>query len=320
MSQVMSGHTNQKVLRDLKAEVCEVGRRIWHKGFCAGNEGNHSLRLGPEHGVRAGQERYLCTPTGISKGFIEPDDVCMIDGDGELVEANPNGRKPSSEIKLHLAVYRKRPDVKAVIHSHPPHATAFAVANIPLPEAIHPEAEVFLGRVKSAPYALPSTQALPDSVTPLIESDTSTVLMGNHGSVTFSDKGLIDTYYRLEILDAYARILLLTKQLGRANVLSQDQMMDLLQVKRKFGLEDSRLACAEAGCIGEENQPFLATFDVHPAGAACSCQSGRVETRHSQSEHTDAPQRVPGEGSATQGNTFEQMVQAITDQIMAARQ
>ena len=316
MSQQINPYMQHKAIQDLKEQMCEVGRRIWQKGFCAGNEGNHSVRLPGA----AGQERYLCTPTGISKGFLEPADICLIDGESELLERNGNDRKPSSEMKLHLAIYRHRPDVQAVIHSHPPHATAFAVANIPMPEAIHPEAEVFLGRVKTAPYALPSTQALPDSVTPLIEDDTSTVLMGNHGSVTFSDRGLIDAYYRLEILDAYARILLLTKQLGRANVLSKDEMVDLLQVKRKFGFEDSRLACADDGCIGEPNQQFLATFEVHPAGASCSRDGGPVETRHAQ--NADGTRHVDnGKVTDKKGNeaVFEQLVQTITDQIMAGR-
>ncbi|MFW6060084.1 MAG: class II aldolase/adducin family protein [Phycisphaeraceae bacterium] len=298
---------NHQNLRPLKEQMCEVGRRIWQKGFCAGNEGNHSLRLPSQNG----EERYLCTPTGISKGFLEPNDICVIDGSANLIERNVNGRKPSSEMKLHLAIYHHRPDVQAVIHSHPPHATAFAVAGIPLPEAIHPEAEVFLGRIKYAPYALPSTDALPASVTPLIESDTTTVLMGNHGTVNFSSKDLIDAYYKLEIIDAYSRILLLSRQLGRVNVLNTQEMVDLLRVKQKFGLEDSRLACAEEGCIGQENQPFLASFDVRPAGATCSCDGGAVQQRHGQS-----PQAT--EQSSTD-SVFEQMVQTITDQILAAR-
>ena len=309
---------SQPTIRELKQEVCEIGRRIWQKGFCAGNEGNHSLRLESQHG----QERYLCTPTGISKGFLEPDDICVIDGQGELVERNPNGRKPSSEMKLHLAIYRTRPDVQAVIHSHPPHATAFAVAGIPLPEAIHPEAEVFLGRIEAAPYALPSTDALPDSVTPLIKQDTTTVLMGNHGTVNFSSKDLTDTYYKLEIVDAYARILILSKQLGNVNVLDTNQMKDLLQVKEKFVGPDSRLACADEGCIGSENQPFLASFDVRPASATCSCNGGPVESRQSEPANGggNTAYNASGAGHAAQSDpVFEQLVQTITDQIMAAR-
>ncbi len=305
---------NQQMLRQLKEQMCEIGRRIWQKGFCAGNEGNHSIRLPFEPGQ---PPRYLCTPTGISKGFLEPNDICVIDEQANLVESNLNGRAPSSEMKLHMAIYRTRPDVQAVIHSHPPHATAFAIAGIPLPESIHPEAEVFLGKVRTAPYALPSTHALPDSVTPLIEADTTTVLMGNHGTVSFSNKDLTDAYYKLEILDAYARILICVKQLGQVNTLDKNQMVDLLKVKQQFGMEDSRLACADQGCIGQDNEAFLTSFDVRPTGATCSCNGGAVQSRHHEiSAAGHVPQDEPLSEDQNE-NVFEQMVQAITDRIMA---
>ena len=274
----------------IKKEICEVGRRIWQKGFCAGNEGNHSVRIG--------KERFLCTPTGLSKGWLEPEDIIVVDGEGRQVEPNARGRRPTSEIKVHLAIYRVRPDVNAVIHSHPPHATAFAIAGIPLPEGVHPEAEVFLGKVQTAQYATPSTKELPDSLVPLIGPQTNTLLMGNHGSVSFSTT-LIDAYYKLEILDAYCRILLLTKTVGRMNVLNRDQMAELLKVKEKFGLHDERQACVLEGCIGQENQEFLATFES-TASARCDCDGGSVK-------HANEP---VGEAA------FETMVQVITDQIM----
>src|SRR5271156_1383237 len=101
----------------LKEQFCDIGRRIWQRGFCAGNEGNHSFRLG--------EDRVLCTPTGISKGNLKPDDLCIVDMNGKQGAGN---RKRPSKIQLHLTIYTLRPDVKAVIHTHPPHATAFAVA------------------------------------------------------------------------------------------------------------------------------------------------------------------------------------------------
>lgn len=318
----MNGYSDTPIWQ-LKKEMCDVGQRIWQKGFCAGNEGNHSVRIGPD--------RVLCTPTGISKGFLTPDDICVVDMNGKQVEANAKGRKRTSEVLVHLAIYKHRPDIRAVIHSHPPHATAFAIAQIPLPEAIHPEAEVFLGKVPTAHYATPSKQDLPDSIIPLIKADTSTVLMGNHGSVSF-DKDLIGAYYRLEILDAYCRILILCKQLGNVNVLTQDQMVELLQVKKAFGFPDSRLACAATGCVGQQNQPFLTSFDVRPAGAMCGCGSADVVARSSTSASgqvsTSGPRAtieqqiaaaVPtGSSGQVDEQQFELMVQAITDQIMAA--
>jgi len=283
----------------IKKEICEIGQRIWMKGFCAGNEGNHS--------VRVGEDRVLCTPTGISKGFLTPDDVCVCDMDGTQIEPNAKGRKRTSEVLVHLSIYKKRDNIKAVVHSHPPHATAFAIAQIPLPEGIHPEAEVFLGRVATAPYATPSTQALPDSITPLIGPETNTVLMGNHGTVSFSHS-LIDAFYKLEILDAYSRILLLCHQLGRANVLDPRQMTELLEVKKKFGFDDDRLDCSPEGCVGpEQNAAYLSSFDVRPMTASCECDGGATTT----SAQTAAKQGI---GHAD----FETLVQTITDQIIAA--
>src|SRR5215204_3684253 len=116
-----SNGTNRISEWKLKEQMCDIGRRIWQKGFCAGNEGNHSYRLSAD--------RVLCTPTGISKGNLKPDDLCVVDMEGKQVSGK---RKRTSEILMHLAIYKARPDVKCVIHSHPPHATAFAVAGVEL--------------------------------------------------------------------------------------------------------------------------------------------------------------------------------------------
>ena len=179
----------------IKKQMCDIGHRIWLRGYCAGNEGNHTVRIAAD--------RVLCTPTGMSKGFLQPEDVCLIDMDGKMVEPNPRGRNRTSEVQVHLAIYNHRADVKAVVHSHPPHATAFAVAEIPVPEGIHPEAEVFLGKVPIARYATPSTKDLPQSIVPLIGPQTNSVIMGNHGTVSFSDS-LIDAYYKLDHLSIHA--------------------------------------------------------------------------------------------------------------------
>ncbi|HUO08719.1 MAG TPA: class II aldolase/adducin family protein [Phycisphaerae bacterium] len=275
----------------MKQEMCEVGYRIWHKGFCAGNEGNHSVRIG--------EDRVLCTPTGLSKGFLKPDMITLVDMDGKQIDTD-NKYKRTSEILLHLQIYKKRPDVKAVIHSHPPHATAFACAGVPIPEGVHPEAEVFLGKVPTAKYTTPSYAELGKSVCDLIGPETNTVLMGNHGSVSFSPT-LIDTYYKLEILDAYCRILLLIKQVGRVNFLSQQEMIDLLKVKQKFGIPDARLACAPTGCIGSDNQPYLSTFqDATVASAQCDCENGNVV-----------------KPAGVDGAAFDALVKMVTDQIVA---
>lgn len=282
---------NQQLWK-IKQQVCEIGQRIWQRGFCAGNEGNHSVRIG--------ENRVLCTPTGISKGFLEPADLCVVDMEGKQVEKNPKGRKRTSEVLVHLAIYKKFPEVGAVIHSHPPHAVAFCLANIPLPEGVHPEAEVFLGRTVFANYATPGGPDLPmsfmDKLTPL----TNTILMANHGSISIG-KDLTESYYRLEILDNYCKQLLLARQLGKVNVLNNQQMDELLKVKQRFGFEDDRLACAATGCVGPNNDQFLTNFNVQPMSASCNCDGGDVSK--------------PSVGNDAE---FERMVRAITDQIMAS--
>src|SRR5678810_189628 len=212
----------------LREQMCDVGRRIWLKGFCAGNEGNHSYRLS--------EDRVLCTPSLISKGNLKPDDMCIVDLEGKQVAGK---RKRTSEILLHLAIYKERSDVKAVIHSHPPHATAFAVAGVELPTCIHPEAEVFLGAVKTAKYVTPGDTRLGESLLPYVK-DSNTILLQNHGTVTF-DVDLEGAYYKLEIVDAYARILLLAKQIGSIRPLDGAEMKELLELKQKFGLDEPRL-------------------------------------------------------------------------------
>src|SRR3954462_5688034 len=212
----------------LKEQMCDIGRRIWLKGFCAGNEGNHSFRIG--------ETRIHCTPTGISKGNLKPDDICTVDMNAKQVAGT---RKRTSEILLHLAIYKARPDVKAVIHSHPPHATAFAVAGLDLPTCIHPEAEGFLGTVKTAKYVTPGDKRLGESILPYVK-DSNTILLQSHGVVCFS-ADLEQSYYQLEIVDAYARILLLAKQLGSVRPLATEEMKELLELKQRFGLSDARV-------------------------------------------------------------------------------
>src|SRR5439155_24152108 len=145
----------------------------------------------------------------ISKGNLKPDDICTVDGEGKQISGK---RKRTSEFLMHAAIYKARSDVNAVIHSHPPHATAFAVAGVDLPTCIHPEAEVFLGPVKTAKYVTPGDTRLGESIKPFIK-DSNTILLGNHGVVCYGPD-LEDAYYKLEIVDAYALILLLTKSLG----------------------------------------------------------------------------------------------------------
>jgi len=211
-----------------KSQICEIGRRIWQRGYCSGNEGNHSVRIG---------KKVFCTPSQISKGFMNPTDIAMCDLKGKQLAGK---RKRTSEIFLHLAIYNARPDVGAVVHGHPPHATAFAISGISLPTCIHPEAEVFLGKVPTVPYVCPGDNRLGDSILPYIQQN-DILLLGSHGVVT-AGKDLTDAYYKFEVLEAYARVLLLAQQIGSLERFSPDQMQGLLKLKERFGMTDPRLA------------------------------------------------------------------------------
>jgi L-fuculose-phosphate aldolase len=286
----------------LKEQFCDIGRRIWQRGFCAGNEGNHSYRLGPD--------RVLCTPTGISKGNLKPSDLCVVDMTGKQVAGS---RKRTSEILMHLAIYKIRDDVKAVIHSHPPHATAFAVAGVDLPTCIHPEAEVFLGPVHTAKYVTPGDTRLGESIAPFVK-DSNTVLMGNHGVVCYGHD-LENAYYKLEIVDAYSRILILAKQVGSIKTLTAEEMKELVALKARFGMTDPRTnpdgSVKPISCAAD----FLSRVgDVATRGRMANPSGGTGPVPESSGLQRTIAAMVPDK---IDDNELEQLVQTITDQIMA---
>src|SRR5687767_10775006 len=297
----------------LKEQMCDIGRRIWQKGFCAGNEGNHSYRMS--------ENRILCTPTGISKGNLKPDDLCVVDMEGKQVSGT---RKRTSEILLHLSIYKARPDVKAVVHSHPPHATAFAVAGVDLPTCVHPEAVALLGTVKTAMYLTPGDNRLGVSHLPYVK-DSNTILLQNHGTVTF-DVDLEAAYYKLEIVDAYARILLLAKQIGSIRPLDGAEMKELLELKQRFGLDEPRLKDGGKGLTCSTDFITRVGGDVATKGrmvtdhgTAPSPQAGSPHHCQCRTDAASAMEQAiaslaPDDMSE---DDVETLVQTITDQIMA---
>lgn len=210
---------------DIKEQICEIGRRMYQRNMVAANDGNISVRIS-EHEI-------LCTPTGVSKGFMTPEYICKMDDKGNVLEANGKFR-PSSEMKMHLKVYENRPDVTAVVHAHPMFATAFAIVGIPLTQPIMPEAVVNLGAVPIAPYATPSTEEVPESIQPFL-ADHQAILLANHGALAWG-KDLMTAYYKLESLEFYAELLYRTRQLGGARELKGEELEKLYEVKRKLGL------------------------------------------------------------------------------------
>ena len=218
---------NEPHIENLKQQICEIGRRVYQKGFAAANEGNIS--------VRAGENQVLCTPTLTCKGFMSTDDICTVDMEGRQVDGK---KKATSEVLLHLNIYRERPDVKSVVHCHPPHATAFGVAREPVPMGVLPEPDIFLGEVPIAAYETPGNQNFADTILKFVMS-TDTIILANHGTVTYSNS-VEEAYWLTEILDAYCRILILSKQIGRLQYLPLKKGQEILELRRQWGFKDAR--------------------------------------------------------------------------------
>ena len=211
----------------IKQDICEIGRRLYNKGFAAANDGNITVRIG--------ENEVLCTPTMHSKGFLKPDDISTVDMTGKQIA----GHKPrSSEALLHLEIYKQRKDVKSVVHCHPPHATAFAVAREPIPQCVLPEVEVFLGDVPITKYETPGGQGFADTILPFV-SKTNVIILANHGTVSYGET-VERAYWWTEILDAYCRILMLARGLGRVNYFNEKEERELLTLKQKWGWSDPR--------------------------------------------------------------------------------
>jgi len=207
-----------------KELLCEIGRRMYFKNFVAANDGNISCKVGPDC--------LWTTPTGVSKGYMSPEMLVKTDLNGRILEGDGC---PSSELKMHLRVYQENPQVQAVTHAHPPVATAFAIAGIPLDRAILAEAVVQLGSVPIAPYAVPGTQEVPDSIAPFCKPYNA-VLLANHGALTWGSH-LMEAYFRMESLEYYATLLMYTGSiLGKAQNLSPSQVDRLLQIRAELGI------------------------------------------------------------------------------------
>lgn len=211
---------------DIKKEMCEIGKRVYDRGMVAANDGNFSVKLN--------DNEFLCTPTGVSKGFMTPEYICKVDAEGKVLYAN-EGFKPSSEIKMHMRVYKERPDVQSVVHAHPLYATSFAIAGIPLTQPIMPEAVITLGGVPIAEYGTPSTNEIPDAVSKYLPYYDA-VLLANHGALAYSDS-LLSAYHKMESLEFYARLLYQAKVLGGPKELTKSQVEALYEIRRQLGLK-----------------------------------------------------------------------------------
>jgi L-fuculose-phosphate aldolase len=239
----------------------------------------------------------------ICKGFMKPEDICGVDLQGNQIAGT---RKRTSEILLHLAIMRALPEVKAVVHCHPPHATAFGVAREPIPQCVLPEIEVFLGEIPLAPYETPGGQKFADTVLPFLKPGTNAMILTNHGTVSFG-KTLEEAYWKTEIVDAYCRILILAKQLGGITYLQEHENRQLLDLKKRLGFDDPRFHVEDCDLCGNsafregyhEQLPQPKAFDAPPSYPGYLQQPSSATT-------------IPA------GQDVEALVKMITEQVIAA--
>ena len=263
---------------EIKKQICEIGKRIYDKGMVASNDGNISVKIN--------DNEFLCTPTGVSKGFMTPEYICKVDANGNVIQAN-EGFRPSSEIKMHMRVYRERPDVKSVVHAHPLYATSFAIAGIPLTEPIMPEAVIALGCVPIAEYGTPSTEEIPDAVSKYLQH-CDAVLLANHGALSFSDS-LLNAYHKMESVEFYAQLMYQARMLGGPKQLTNAQVQRLYEIRRQFGLKGK-----------------------HPADICPNATQGKPSC------HTCGIQTGSFCGGNTAGGSDEDIIAEITRKVLAA--
>lgn len=265
-------------IEELKRRMCDIGRRIWEKDYVDGNGGNIT--------VRVGDNLVLCTPTLISKGFMRPEELCLIDLDGKQLAGT---RKRTSEALTHLGIMKRQPAAKACVHAHPPHATAFAVAGVRPPACLIPEAEVFLGEIGYARYQTPGT---PENANEVGQEgvDHQCVMMENHGVIVWG-KDVEDAYWKMENVDSYCKTVWIASQLrGGLHQISNDKVRDLIALRKKLGMPDNRDGLKECElCDNSEFQP----------GVVCR-----------------PPTSAPESGAAPDPQ-IEALVTQITQQIMA---
>ncbi len=295
-----AGKNGQSRLNDrkLKETICEIGRRVYNKGFAAANDGNLSIRVG--------ENEVICSPTMICKGFMTPEDICAVDLDGKQIGGK---RKRTSEILLHLTIMKARPDVEAVVHCHPPHATAFAVAGEPIPQCVLPEVEVFMGEIPIAPYETPGGQKFADTVLPFLKG-TSCVILKNHGTVSFG-KTLEEAFWKTEILDAYCRILMLSRQLGKVDYFTQQQTNELLDLKKRLGFDDPRFHVENCDLCGNSafREGYRESLPQSKAFEAAPDYPGYLASKTGS---------VGASANKLNGSELDGLVKAITDQVLQA--
>jgi L-fuculose-phosphate aldolase len=222
---------NQRAEDAFRADIVEVGKRMYARGYVASNDGNISVRLD--------DNEILTTPKSVSKGFMTSDMMVVVDLSGKKLRG---ARDASSELLMHLEVYKNRPDARAVVHAHPPTATGFAVAGIPLDRAVLAEVVTTLGSIPIAEYGTPSTPELPEAVRKYIKAHDG-LLLANHGALTVAGD-VFAAYFKMETIEHFAKISLVARQLGREHLLSRQEVERLQGLRGNYGIASPAPICA----------------------------------------------------------------------------
>jgi L-fuculose-phosphate aldolase len=251
-----------KTEREYRDDICQIGRLVFQKGWVAANDGNITIRLDAE--------RILATPTGVCKGLMQPDDLIIVDMKGNKISGRA---ERTSEIAMHTTVYGLRPDIKAVVHAHPPVATGFATAGRQLNLGLLPEVIIGLGCVPLAAYGLPGTDALTEPMLPLIPKFDA-LMMANHGAVCYGED-VFKAYFKMETMEHFARIQLVAELLGGPKVLPRTEVDKLLDSRTRYGVK--------AKSAGEPNCPIAA--EEVGSSSSCGVSAGLGNQPRSQEEH-----------------------------------
>jgi len=269
-------------LYNLKKQIIHVGRRVYERGYVASNDGNISARID--------DKRVLITPTGVSKGFMEVDDLVVVDYDGKVLTP---GKKPSSEVFMHLNVYKNRPDINSVCHAHPVHATGFAVAGKNLDLCVLPEVIIALGSIPLVEYGTPGTDEFWRPLLPYLK-DHDAFLLANHGALTIG-ADVLNAYHKMETLEHFAHIQYVASQVGHVNTLPKDDVQKLFDLRKKFGI-DSNVECQSCDS---------------PTGHSCEVFQG--ESTNNNGGCSVAKDAAP---SSTQDIDKEALVKIVTDAVL----
>jgi len=282
----------------LRADIVEVGRRMYARGYTASNDGNISVRLDAE--------RLLMTPKSVCKGFMTPDMMCITDLEGRKLQGD---RDPSSEMLMHLEVYRQRPDVRAVVHAHPPIATGFAVAGIPLNRAVLAEVLTTLGSIPIAEYATPSTKELPAAVRKYVKAHDG-MLLANHGALTLG-ADLFSAYYKMETIEHFAKISLVARLLGNENLLAREEVERLQELRGTYGIKAPAPICPDPSALS----------DVLAGGDPATCQVVEAPAGGGMRLVPDADGRSIGktDGEGEIRLTYRELTSLIEDAIRSLK-